>query len=863
MVNQQAKRENEEETYIKGIGWLGFGLGANTASVDVKDGKIVRIRPFRYDEKYEPEHMKPWKIKARGKTFEPTLRSLIPPFSMVYKQRVYSKNRILYPMKRIDWDPDGERNTQNRGKSKYVRISWDEAATLIARELKRVQKKYGPYAVLAAADGHGETKCIHGPHGCQTHLLDLMGGYTLQARNPDSWEGWYWGAKHVWGTDPVGQGLQNNLWLDCSENTEMILFWGCDPETTTWGWSGQAASRLCYWFSELGITSIYICPDFNYGAAAHADKWIPVRPNTDSALQFAIAYTWITEDLYDKEYVATHVHGFEEFKKEVMGETDKIPKTPKWAEDICGVPARIIKALARKWHKQATSIAHCNGGSYIRSTYSHEPGRLEVCLLGMQGLGKPGRNQLKMIEWQFFGLNEQMPGPRSEVIPNVAGAYHGWAFTGNESLIPKTLIPQAITTEEPFIWYGSSIAGFPKEDQFVQYKFPINEQNSTIRMIWSDEPCWTTCWNGGNRMIEALRSPKLECVVCQQPWMENDCLFADILLPINTKLEEEDISTDVYGGEFNLVYHEGRCIEPLGESKSDWEAVSEVAKKLGLYEEFTKSKSIEEWIKEGFDHSGIENMISYEEFREKSYYVIPTADGWETDPRGFGLFAEDPVVYPLDTPTGKLEFYSTDLATYFPDDKERKPVPQWIPFGESHSESLLHPRAQKYPYLIVSNHPRWRVHANLDDCAWLREIPTCKVKGPDGYLYEPVWINPIDAKNLGIKYGDVVRIHNDRGWTLGGAYVTERIMPGVIYQDHGARLDPIEPGVSDRGGANNLICPGMITSKNCAGEVTSGFLIGIEKVDINKLRAQYADAFSRPYDAASGLVIDAWLEEGK
>ncbi|MBE3581542.1 MAG: molybdopterin-dependent oxidoreductase [Thermoanaerobacteraceae bacterium] len=327
-------------TYIKGLGLCAFGVGANAAEVDVKDGKILRIRPLRYDKKYKPEHMNPWKIQARGKTLEPTMKSLLSPFNYVYKKRAYSPNRIPYPLKRVDWEPDGERNPQNRGKSKFVRITWDEAAELIAKELKRVCDKYGPTAVLVQGDGHGETKAIHGPHGCQIRLMELLGGYTIQARQPDSWEGWYWGANHVWGQDPVGQGKQTNLVKDISENTQMMVFWGCDPETTPWGWGGQQASRLCFWFRELGIKSIYICPDLNYGAAVHADKWIPVRPNTDAALQLAIAYTWITEDTYDKEYVATHTYGFDEFKKYVLGEEDGIPKTPDM-EGPCQAPSEI------------------------------------------------------------------------------------------------------------------------------------------------------------------------------------------------------------------------------------------------------------------------------------------------------------------------------------------------------------------------------------------------------------------------------------------------------------------------------------------------------------------------------------------
>ena len=850
------------QTHIKGLGWCGFGIGSNSAEVDVKDGKILRIRPLHFDKEYKPEEMKPWKLKARGKVFEPTMKSLIPPFSMAYKKRVYSPNRIPYPLKRVDWDPEGERNPQNRGKSKFVRISWDEAAELIAKELKRVQSTYGPCSVLAQADGHGETKTIHGPHGCQTGLLELLGGYTIQARNPDSWEGWYWGAKHVWGQDPVGQGTQTNLWKDVSDNSEILLFWGCDPETTTWGWSGQQASRLCYWFTEIGIKSIYVCPDVNYGAAVHADKWIPVRPNTDAALQLAIAYTWITENTYDKAFIETHTYGFNQFADYVLGKEDGLPKTPGWAAEICGIPSRTIKALAREWAARATTIVHCNGGSYVRAAYSSEPGRLEVCLLAMQGLGKPGRNQLKMIEWGLFNMFDQIPHPRPEILPNVEGAYHGWYFTIPKQFIPKTLVPEAILSDKPITWYGTTIAGFPREDQFIQYKYPADDGGSEIHMIWSDTPCWTTCWSGGNNMIKALRSPKIECVVIQHPWLENDCLFADIILPINTKLEEQDISVDIFSGQFNHIFHEGQCIEPLYESKSDYEAVCEVAKKLGLYKEYTKGKSIEDWIKAGFETSGVAHKISYEEFREKDYYMIPTADGWEEDQAGFSPFYNQPEVNPLQTPTGKIEFYSTGLEEFFPDDKERQPIPKWIPFGESHQESLLHPRSEKYPFLIVSNHPRWRVHANLDDVTWFREIETCKVKGPDGYMYEPVWINPVDAKELGINKGNIVKLFNERGYVLGGAYITERIMPGVIYQDHGARIDMIVPGESDRSGANNLICPTMTTSKNCAGEVTSGYLVGIAKIDINELKAQYPEAFAKKYDPNAGLVVDSWIIGG-
>jgi anaerobic selenocysteine-containing dehydrogenase len=319
----------------------------------------------------------------------------------------------------------------------------------------------------------------------------------------------------------------------------------------------------------------------------------------------------------------------------------------------------------------------------------------------------------------------------------------------------------------------------------------------------------------------------------------------------------------MFSGQFCSMFYEGQSIKPIGESKSDYEVVGEVAKKLGMYEQYTGGENYEQLIKKGFDTSGVNDLVSYEEFREKEYFVIPTADGWEDDVPGFYNFYKDPKNFPLKTPTGKLEFYATGLKDHFGDDPERPPVPHWIPYGETHQESLTHPRALKYPFLLITNHPRWRVHANHDDISWLREIPTCKIKGPDGYLYEPVWIHPSDAQKLGIKSGDIVKLFNERGGVLGGAYVTERIIPGAVYQDHGARIDPIVIGELDRGGANNLICPSKTTSKNAVGMASSGFLVGVEKVSLEELRQKYPEAFKKEYDPAAGLRIEAWVEGAK
>ncbi|MCX7911523.1 MAG: molybdopterin-dependent oxidoreductase [Dehalococcoidales bacterium] len=860
-----------DKTVIRALALGGLLGGGGECAVDVKDGKIVRIRPFHYDWKYDPESFRPWKVTRNGKTYRPLFKSVPGPYSLAYKKRAYSPNRIKYPLIRVDWDPNGERNPQNRGKSKYRRISWDEATTIIANEIRRIHKQYGPLAIMVQGDGHGECKTINTPHGHSGRLFDMMGGFTQQVRNPDSWEGWYWGSKHVW-----GQGIQGmmdpsaNLLKDIVENADMILFWGCDPERTPWAFDGQMASRLCYWWSEIGIKSVYICPDLNYGAAVHADKWIPVLPNTDAALQLAIIYVWLTEGTYKKDYVATHAVGMDKVADYVLGKEDGIPKTPEWASKKCGVPEWTIKALAREWAKKTTSIAHYFGGSYVRGPFSHEPGRLEVILLGMQGLGGPGVHQWQITytgmpraeglrSTRFFNpqLSERLTKP-------VATTIRAWG----KQLIPKTWIQQAIENP-PLTFYGSGAIEIPTEDQFVKYTYPIDKEKggTEIHMIWTDTPCRLTCWNHGNWTVEAFRNPKIECVVAQHPWLENDCLLADIILPSNTTFEVEDIVTNVRQGvNFHSIAIMEQAIHPIGESKSDYEVVLEVAKKLGLGEKFSENKTTYDLQKQVFDDMEIHHLISWEEFYNKKYFVFPTAKDWENDPPGFRKFYEDPKKNPLKTPSGLLEFSSERLAKHFPDDKERPPIPKWIEKSETHDERISSERAKMFPLLLMSNHGRWRTHAQGDDISWTREVPTCKVLGKDGYKYEPVWINPVDAEKRGIKDGDIVKVFNERGIVLCGARVWERVRPGVAYVDHGARYDPIIPGWVDRGGAINTIAPYGVSSRNAVGQATSGYLVDVQKVtekdyeEWRKMDPEAFDAaFKRPYDPASGLRFDAWV----
>ena len=362
--------------------------------------------------------------------------------------------------------------------------------------------------------------------------------------------------------------------------------------------------------------------------------------------------------------------------------------------------------------------------------------------------------------------------------------------------------------------------------------------------------------------------------------MENDCLFADVILPTNTKFETEDIGTDCDTGQWNVVYYERQAIQPVAcESKSDMEAVGEVAKRSGevrrhLREPAGRTLHGRQDLTRSDIQAGFENDAArprswtFEEFKEKQYYAVPHA-------RGVGGHAGRP--HPVlrgpggtPAPARRPASWSTTPRRWrsqFPDDKERGPIPHWIDEGAGHQERQYLERGRKYPFLLVSNHPRWRVHANLDDVTWFREMEeTCKVTGPDGYKYEPVWVNPVDAGLLGLSTGDIVKLYNERGAVLGGVRVTERIMPerGVPGSRQprglgGAR--PRRPGPRRGEQPHRALRPR--TSTNAHGEVTSGFLVNIEKVDVFALAEQYPEAFGRDYEPDCGLVATARVVDGK
>jgi trimethylamine-N-oxide reductase (cytochrome c) len=196
--------------------------------------------------------------------------------------------------------------------------------------------------------------------------------------------------------------------------------------------------------------------------------------------------------------------------------------------------------------------------------------------------------------------------------------------------------------------------------------------------------------------------------------------MADIVLPVATRFDMLDIGNDLGSGVLNSFFLEEDCIDPVGESLSDFDAVAKVAEKLGLYEEYTLGKTMPERQKLCYDVSGMDQFISWEELKEKQYFVIPCTEEIKEQPPGLSPFAKDPADSPLTTPTGLLEYSSSAIEKYFPDDPERPRCR----IGSKRARvttSVAQVTGRRLSAPLYVQPSSLRMHAQGDDITWNRE----------------------------------------------------------------------------------------------------------------------------------------------
>jgi biotin/methionine sulfoxide reductase len=655
---------------------------------------------------------------------------------------------------------------QGRGVEPYVELSWDEAAALVAGELERVRAAYGNEAIFASS-GWASAGSLHESRPVMARFFSMFGGFVDQVTN------YSFGAASVIVPRIVGSMAPvigpHDSWPSIARNTElMVSFGGMAPKNgqVNQGGTGRHEVREALRRARgAGVDFVSISPSRDDFAAELGAEWLPIRPNTDTALMLGLAHTLLDGGMHDAAFLDRCCVGFERFAAYLRGATDGTAKDADWAARITEIDAAHIRELAARMAGRRTLINA--SWSVQRTDHGEQAYWAVISLAAMLGqIGKPGGG---------FGFGY--------------GAIAGIGMPRHR--VPQPKLPvgdNPVARTIPTARFTDMLL-----DPGAEYDFNGRRQSyPDVKLMY---------WCGGNpfhkqqdlnRLLRAWQVP--ETIVVHEPWWNATARRADIVLPATTPMERNDIGASAFD-RFYLA--QKQVIPPVGEARNDFDIFADLAGRLGFGEAFTEGRTELDWLRQLYDvarqqaaRQGHE-MPSFDRFWEDGVLEFePPVDA----PVPFAAFADDPDAHPLKTPSGKIELYSDTIAGFGYADCPGHAT--WMEPAEWLGAAL----AATYPLHLLSNQPRSRLHSQMD-CGSVSAAS--KVGGR-----EPVRLNAEDARARGIADGDIVRIFNARGACLAGAIVTDGLRPGVVELSTGAWFDPEDAariGSDDKHGNPNVL----------------------------------------------------------
>ncbi len=730
---------------------------------------------------------------------EPQLRACLRGRS--YRSRLYSPERLLYPMVRVG----------KRGEGKFKRVSWDEALDQVAQKMVEIKHKYGPTALLDQSYAGASYGVLHKSDQIEGLLGRFMGmfGCRTNSWSVPSYQATTFSSRMTFGT--IMDGNED----DTFAHSKLIIMWGWNPAYTFHGGNTFYYMRMA---KQRGCKFVLVDPQYTDSAAVYDAWWIPIKPNTDAAMMAGMAHHIFTNKLQDQKFIDKFCLGMDagtlpkqygdkqNFKDYIFGKYDETPKTAEWAAAICGVSAADIRKLAELYAgtKPAALKASWAPG---RASFGEQYNRMAAALQAMTGnigiLGGCAEGVGKA--WHAEGV----------AYPYDENANLWWASIKSDRWAHCVLNYPNLKREEIGLW--------PREDA-LDGKIP------NIKGIFWQGSDWFNQLTNINKEILAIE--KLELVVCLDSTITPSGIWADVLLPVSTHFERHDVALPWYKGHYYI--HRPKVIEPLGESRTDFQILTELAYRLEVLE--PGLKNFGKRYNPRADRNYFDNPDAVDEAYLQAWWkgsVQPNQKvtmTWEAFKKHgvYKFILDEPHVafreqiekgVPFETPSGKIEIMSTQLAEIKDWTKtqygyEIPYLPKWIePF-----ESLNHPKAKEYPLHLISPHPRHRTHSIFNNIPWLRET-----------YQQEVTLNASDAARMGLKTGDVVEVWNERGKCVVPTYVTERLMPGVAVLFEGAWMDRDENGV-DRGGNPDFL---TLDNPSPAGAFAyNNALVQIRKTDL-------------------------------
>lgn len=640
-------------------------------------------------------------------------------------QFVHAAGRLKYPLRRIG----------AKGEGKFQRISWDEAMDTIADKLLETKAKYGPesYGVLSpeywpvlATVGrrflnvHGSPNYMHSAICATPRMAASKVTIGYISMAPDDWQ-----------------------------KTRLFVNWGGNVENSG---VNQGAPRAILNALAGGMKYLDIRPMLD-PLGSKADMWLPVRPGTDCALALAILNVLIEERLYDAPFVEEWCHGFDKLTEHAR----KFP--PEWAARITGLPAERIRAAARLIGTTHPAFIRIGNGIGDQATDGTSTVRAVCLIAAITGnLDVPGG--------QFFSPSGR-PGVSLDPLTHLA---------------PADLVDRLVAPESP-VWYQKSGRwdGGPTTAYYRGLMSILTGKPYPLRVLNASCSNPLSATRNPRRVAEALK--KLEFMFVMDVFHAPHVDYADIVLPACTSYEQDNYFGVRKTPNGHWVAKYNKVIEPLGESRSDWEFYLDLAVRMGYGEHFWYGSM------DGLmDALLAEYGITMQQLRQNPAGLLVEAPPAETKPMpaasddsngGQGATDSKYRKYSLlfkDLPYGKVQCYN-ELIGGQPNNDNTGTLP-WLPEYKGPPEGIAETPelAKEYPLVLSDVHAHClSQHSYHHNVAYLRELQP----------YPWLKINPATAERFGIADGDWVRVESPHGWSKFKAEYFAGIAPDVVMAKRG------------------------------------------------------------------------------
>ena len=644
-------------------------------------------------------------IKITGNPLSQVSEGKICPRAHIGLQVLYDRDRTNAPLKRTN-------NEKGKGVDpKWVPISWDQALSEVTGHLNKLRESGEPNRLLL----------FYGLNTVSTEDMMLRFAETFGTPNTISGDGL--DSETEKSGNWMADGHYANTAYDL-DHSNYILAFGADMLE-----SSKPLSRFLRKWGKIRREKpdrskiVVINPRYSV-TAAKADEWIPINPGTDGALAMAIAHVIISDELYDKTFVKDWTVGFDSYRNSALHQY-----SPQDVSRITGIDPEVIRRIAREFAKTKPALA----------------------LRGKESINWP---EGSFISYAIFCLNAlvgsiDIPGG---VIYQENARYNGMPRLVEDEISKKGRMRPSLDLRGTEKFPAAKVVTNQIPESLLENApYPVEMAigfNSNFNM---GSP-------GTDRWDKALK--KLPYYVHISPFISEMALYADLVLPSTTFLEEWGYDHSPPGSGFAEVKIKQPAVSPIGSARSIIDILFQIAKRLNgrVAQSFADMGD----HAEGFVKLRTETLIPWKDFLKKGVWIEKDYEYRKYQ----RIFL---------TPSKKFEFSSGNLKSILV--KMKKGKEESLDYLPHYKEAKFLGDEENYPLILLPYQPLLTIENGSQNYPWAQEV----FLPMDGVGWQTlVEINSESAKTLRLRDGQAIWVESPFQKIKAKVKFSEGVHPGVV-----------------------------------------------------------------------------------